>query len=185
MQRPKFANPHFLAQSTQVVSRADLDKGEDELHIVPQEPDEQDVVKLEKILKQSLGDLHLSPQPTDTRKHKRRKLEKETGKDEKTADVGEESLSVCAFYYRSVMGFAANLTRQSLPTVLQQCSEARVAQAQTSSTRKVRVTHIMTAIIYSLTEDPTGCWNLPMKMMKPRRLYGRSAPNSLPLILIG
>ncbi|PSS36888.1 hypothetical protein PHLCEN_2v1247 [Hermanssonia centrifuga] len=95
---PRFANPHFLNQSTQIVSRADLDNIRDVIRHEPEEDDDGIVATLETLVKRSLGDFQvMSAKQENTspeRKRKRRKIESDDGKDD--AQAATEDEVVCA-----------------------------------------------------------------------------------------
>lgn len=99
----RFSNPQFMQQSTQIVSRADLDAEHDVPH-EEVENDDQDVVQaLESMLKRSLGDFQTSrvEHAGDERQKKRRKKNK-TGDTqeiiantkEEVKDAGEEGVGI-------------------------------------------------------------------------------------------
>ncbi|KAI0346261.1 hypothetical protein BDW22DRAFT_1425763 [Trametopsis cervina] len=97
---PKFANPHLLVQASQTVSRADLD-AEHDTPILDEEEHStnDDVLRLERLLKRSLGDLHIEQDPPspDSHKSKKRKSKKNDEDVEEQAIEVEETVSFRLF----------------------------------------------------------------------------------------
>lgn len=75
---PRFANPHLLIEETEIVSRAAIDANQDLPHSEVEDQDDEALATLQRIIKRSLGDFHISqdgfnasPEP----KRKRRRVE--------------------------------------------------------------------------------------------------------------
>lgn len=88
---PRFSNPHSLQQSTQLVSRADLEVDHDVAH-TEVDGDESTVFALERVLKRTLGDFRVDPlaPPEEHGRRKRKKTETETATGAGIADPAEE-----------------------------------------------------------------------------------------------
>ncbi|GJF00052.1 hypothetical protein PsYK624_163290 [Phanerochaete sordida] len=90
---PRGSNPHALQQTTQIVSRADLEAEHNVPH-AEHKDDDRDVVKaLERMLKRSLGDFQLGQaevEHTDERHKKRRRKSKTGASEEAAAAAGPE-----------------------------------------------------------------------------------------------
>ena len=87
---PRFSNPHFVQQSTQIVSRADLEAEHDVSHEDAEDDDNDVLQALENILKRSLGDFHVGqadPESDGGRDKKRRKKSKTKDSEETQSQV--------------------------------------------------------------------------------------------------
>ncbi|EKM58388.1 uncharacterized protein PHACADRAFT_193507 [Phanerochaete carnosa HHB-10118-sp] len=121
---PRFANPHFVEQFTQLVSRADLEAEHDVPHEV--EDGDQAVVKtLENILKRSLGEFQVcraEPERGDAR-HKKRQRKNKTRDDEKTEpatrqQMYDEQVEVVEFRLLSKATKAVSLKPKPAPQIV-------------------------------------------------------------------
>jgi hypothetical protein len=89
----RFANPHRLESAVQTVSRKEINNEDDETN-VDLDVDSETVIKLENLLKRTLGDPPLDADAGGERK-KRRKTSEQNGENLDTAEeppaVGEPS----------------------------------------------------------------------------------------------
>lgn len=81
---PRFSNPHFLSQSTKVITRAELDVEDEEGYL---EEDSKAIEQLYRLLDNSL----LRWDVSDIRSNKRRKIEE-------TVQIEEEAVRMCSFF---------------------------------------------------------------------------------------
>jgi hypothetical protein len=81
---PRFSNPHFLLQSTKVITRAELDVEDEEGCL---KEDSKAIEQLYRLLDNSLPTWDVS----DIRSHKRRKIEE-------TVQIEEEAVRMCPFF---------------------------------------------------------------------------------------
>ena len=89
---PRFSNPHYLQQSTQLVSRADLEAEHDVPHLDVEEEYEDDAVStLENILKRSLGDYNAS-HSTDVASEDSERQKKRRKKDNNVVPEGTSGI---------------------------------------------------------------------------------------------
>lgn len=68
---PRFSNPHFLLQSTKVITRAELNAGDEEISKDLLKEDLKAIEQLHRLLDNSLSSWDVS----DIRSNKRRKIE--------------------------------------------------------------------------------------------------------------
>lgn len=99
---PRFVNPHFVAESTQIVSRADL---EDAYNVSREDvvEDHDAIATLENLLKRSLGEFQAeNAEPLIEHKKKKRKKEHKTHTAEsppETRPRDAEDVLVCRFAF--------------------------------------------------------------------------------------
>lgn len=109
---PRFVNPHFVADSTQIVSRADL---EDAYNVSREDvvEDHDAVATLENLLKRSLGEFQAeNTEPLIEHKKKKRKKEDKTHTAEsppETRPRDAEDVLVCRFASETPGGNTAYL----------------------------------------------------------------------------
>lgn len=84
---PRFSNPHFLLQSTKVITRADLDAEDEENSKDFPEEDSKTIEQLHRLLCNSLSKWDAS----DIRSNKRRKIEEK--------DQEKEPVRMCSFFF--------------------------------------------------------------------------------------
>jgi hypothetical protein len=85
---PRFSNPHFLLQSTKVITRADLDVEDEEKSKDCLKEDSKNIEQLHRLLGNSLPKWDIS----DIRTNKRRKIEEND-------QVEEEPVRMCSFFF--------------------------------------------------------------------------------------
>ena len=85
---PRFSNPHFLSQSTKVITRADLDAEDEKCSKDCPKEDSKTIEQLHRLLGNSLPKWDVS----DIRSNKRRKIEAND-------QVEEEPVRMCSFFF--------------------------------------------------------------------------------------
>ena len=85
---PRFSNPHFLLQSTKVITRADLDAEDEKSSKYCPKEDPKTIEQLHRLLDNSLPKWDVS----DIRSNKRRKIEEND-------QVEEEPVRMCSLFF--------------------------------------------------------------------------------------
>lgn len=118
---PRFANPHFVQESTQIVSRADLEADHDVPHEEADEDDQDVVQALENILKRSLGDFQVGQAEPERQQKRRKKSEAEAREEEKehTSQQGDsKEVEVVEFRLLSKAAKAVSLKPKPAPQII-------------------------------------------------------------------